>query len=86
MRASRLARDAALLFVLNLTSRALGFVGSLYAARCLGPVKLGLSGVVQAAVQQAGLAYNGGLDPVGVRRIAAKMSRLRGTIMRLLNR
>jgi O-antigen/teichoic acid export membrane protein len=70
LRASRLARDAALLFVLNLTSRALGFVGSLYAARCLGPVKLGLSGVVQAAVQQAGLAYNGGLDPVGVRRIA----------------
>jgi O-antigen/teichoic acid export membrane protein len=71
LRASRLARDAALLFVLNLASRALGFLGSLYAARCLGPVKLGTSGVVQAAAQQAGLLYNGGLDPIGVRRIAS---------------
>jgi O-antigen/teichoic acid export membrane protein len=78
LRASRLARDAGVLLVLNLTSRALGILGSLYAARCLGPVKLGISGVVQSAVQQAGLLSNGGLDPVGVRRIATDPARASG--------
>jgi O-antigen/teichoic acid export membrane protein len=41
-------------------------------------VKLGISGVVQSAVQQAGLLSNGGLDPVGVRRIATDPARASG--------
>src|SRR5258708_5499585 len=71
LRASRFARDAAVLLGLSVVSRALGFLGNAYAAKCLGPTYLGISAVVQTTVSQVGLAYNGGFDTVAVRRIAA---------------
>ena len=71
LRRTQLARDAAWLLIFNLTSRAAAFFGIAYAARCLGPVNLGISAVVQTTAQQAGLAYNGGFDTVAARQIAA---------------
>jgi O-antigen/teichoic acid export membrane protein len=68
---SRHARDATALIALNALARAASFFGAAYAARCLGPANLGLSGLVQATAQQASLAFNGGFDMVAVRRIAA---------------
>lgn len=81
---SRHARDATLLVVLNALARAASFFGAAYAARCLGPSNLGLSGLVQATAQQASLSYNGGFDTVAVRRIAADPSAAReitGTVV-----
>jgi O-antigen/teichoic acid export membrane protein len=71
LRSSKFAKDAALLLFLNLTSRAIGFIGSAYAARTLGPTFLGISGLIQTTSQQASLAFNGGFDNVAVRKIAA---------------
>jgi O-antigen/teichoic acid export membrane protein len=67
---SKFARDAAWLLVLNLISKAIAFVGSAYAAQCLGPVNLGTSALVQTTAMQVGLLYNGGFNTVTVRRIA----------------
>jgi O-antigen/teichoic acid export membrane protein len=74
---SRHARDATMLVALNTVARAASFFGAAYAARCLGPANLGLSGLVQATAQQASLAFNGGLDTVAVRRVAANRQRAR---------
>ena len=66
-----LAVSAIWVLVLNTAANLLLLAGNAYAARSLGPVGLGVSGQVLAAVQQAGLVFNGGLDPVAVRAIAA---------------
>ena len=71
LRSSQFARDAVLLLIVNTVSKAAGFFGMAYAARCLGPVNLGISAVVQTTAQQVALIYNGGFDTVAVRKIAA---------------
>jgi O-antigen/teichoic acid export membrane protein len=71
LRRTQLARDAAWLLIFNVTSRAIAFFGTAYGARCLGPVNLGISAVVQTTAQQAALIYNGGFDTIGAREIAA---------------
>ena len=71
LRESKFARDAAWLLLFNFIAKALSFFGGAYAARCLGPLNLGVSALVQTTGAQAALVYNGGLDPVAVRRIAA---------------
>ncbi|MDB5871160.1 MAG: flippase [Ramlibacter sp.] len=70
-RGSRLGSHALWMFLFNMLSNALLLVGNTYAARCLGPLNIGVSAQVQALSQQAGLAYNGGFDAVAVRAIAA---------------
>lgn len=75
LRRTQMARDAAWLLIFNVASRAFAFFGVAYAARCLGPVYLGISAVVQTTAQQAGLAYNFGFDTVGAREIAADQKR-----------
>lgn len=72
MRNSKFARDALQLLALNLAAKLLQFAGNVYAARCLGPVNLGVSAQVLAVVQQVSLAHNGGFDTVAVREIAGK--------------
>lgn len=74
LRESKFARDAAWLLLFNFIAKALSFFGGAYAARCLGPLNLGVSALVQTTGAQAALLYNGGLDPVAVRRIAADKS------------
>jgi len=71
LRHSKFARDAGWLLVLNFMSKAVAFVGSAYAARCLGPVNLGISALIQATAQQVTLAGEGGFSTVGVRKVAA---------------
>jgi PST family polysaccharide transporter len=70
LRSCKLARDAFWLLVTNVFSKGLMLLGSAYAARCLGPFNFGVSGLVQATVQQVALTSNGGFDLVAVRRIA----------------
>jgi O-antigen/teichoic acid export membrane protein len=60
-----------MLLLMNLLSRAVSFVASAYALRCLGPYNVGVSGLVQVTAQQVGLGYHGGFDTPAVRRIAA---------------
>ena len=71
LRSSQFARDAVLLLIFNVASKAIGFFGTAYAARCLGPTNLGISALVQATARQVMLAYDGGFSIVGVRKIAA---------------
>lgn len=77
VRSSAFVRDSIALLVLNVLSRGASFFASAYALRCLGPYNIGFSALVQASVQQVGLAYNGGFDTVAVRRIAADHDRLK---------
>lgn len=71
LRSSKFARDATRLFVFNLLSRIGSFFGTAYGMRCLGPVNVGISALVQATVQQVSLAFNCGFDIIATRRIAA---------------
>lgn len=71
LRSSKFARDAAWLLVFNLLSRIISFFGTTYAMRCLGPVNVGISALVQTTVQQVALAFNCGFETVAARRIAA---------------
>jgi O-antigen/teichoic acid export membrane protein len=80
MSRSKFARDASLLMILNLVSRVFGFIGSTYAARCLGPVNLGTSALIQATAQQTSLAYEGGFGVVGVRKVASNKANSRAVI------
>lgn len=59
------------MLLLNGLSNLLLLAGNTYAARCLGAANVGIGAQVQAAVQQASLASNGGFDPVAVRAIAS---------------
>ena len=70
MRSSTLARQAVSVGTWNLASRAIAALGTMYAARCLGPAFTGMSGMVIATAQQAALVPSAGLDPVAVRRLA----------------
>jgi O-antigen/teichoic acid export membrane protein len=67
---SNFARNAAWLLVLNLLSRGIGFFGTAYAMRSLGPVNVGISALIQTTVQQVALAFNCGFDTIALRRIA----------------
>jgi O-antigen/teichoic acid export membrane protein len=69
--ASRMARQAAWLFGLNTTAKGMAFVGSAYAARCLGPASLGISAFVLSLSQLMVVLAGGGLDTVAARRIAS---------------
>jgi PST family polysaccharide transporter len=68
---SKFVRDSALLLAFTLLSRGIGFFASAYAARSLGPFKLGVSALIMATVAQVNLAFNGGFDTVAVRKIAS---------------
>jgi O-antigen/teichoic acid export membrane protein len=70
LRYSNFVRDAASPFVFNLLSRAISFFGTAYAMRCLGPLNVGISALVQTTVQQVALAFNRGFDTVAAHRIA----------------
>jgi len=70
VKSSKFAKDAVLLFLYSLAGRVLLFFSNIYAAKCLGPVNLGVSAQILAAVQQAALAFNGGFDTVVVRSIS----------------
>lgn len=65
-----MVRQAAWLFGLNTFAKGLAFVGSAYAAKCLGPANLGISALVLSLSQFVGVVVGGGLDAVAVRRIA----------------
>lgn len=67
---SRFARNAAWLIGLNLFSRGIGFFGTAFAMRSLGPVNVGISALIQAIAQQVALVFNCGFDSVAVRSIA----------------
>jgi O-antigen/teichoic acid export membrane protein len=67
---STLARNAAWLLTLNLLSRVIGFFGNIYAISNIGPVNLGISAIIQTAVQQAAVVIGCGFDTVAVRKIA----------------
>jgi O-antigen/teichoic acid export membrane protein len=69
---SQFVRDAALLLLFNVTSKGILFFGNAYAAKCLGPLNLGISALVQTTVQQVALTYHGGFDLVAVRKIAGE--------------
>lgn len=66
---SPITRSASWMLLWNLLANALMLVSNAYAARCLGAANYGIGAQVQAAVQHAALAYNGGFDTVAVRSI-----------------
>jgi O-antigen/teichoic acid export membrane protein len=68
---SRMIRQAAWLFILNIVAKGSLFIGCAYAAKCLGPRKLGVSAMVYSVSQLVVVLAGGGLDTVAVRRIAA---------------
>lgn len=70
IRTSKFSRDAFIMFILNLIMKILGFFGTAYSLRCLGPINVGVSATIQAYAQQATLLFNGGFDIVAVRKIA----------------
>jgi O-antigen/teichoic acid export membrane protein len=73
---SKFIREAALIFTLNLVSKTILFFGMAYAAKCLGPLNLGISARIQTLVQQFSLFFNGGFDYIAVRHISAKQESL----------
>jgi len=79
-----MARQAMWLFTGNVAVRAIGFFGSAYAARCLGPVNLGISALIQSLVLPLTVANGGGLDTPLVRHVAAKPSIARSIMLRIL--
>ncbi|KER11036.1 MAG: hypothetical protein HY22_00645 [[Candidatus Thermochlorobacteriaceae] bacterium GBChlB] len=68
---SQFARNAVLSVGLSSLSKGLAFLAATFAAKCMGAVNYGISGVAYTAAFQTGLAYHWGLDIVAVRRIAA---------------
>ena len=66
-----MVQQAAWLFGLNTLARGLAFLGSAYAAKCLGPANLGISAMIISLGQLVVALAGGGLDSVAVRRIAA---------------
>lgn len=69
-----MARQAAWLFGLNTLAKGLVFLGSAYAAKCLGPANLGISAMIISLGQLIVVLVGGGLDTVAVRHIAANPS------------
>jgi O-antigen/teichoic acid export membrane protein len=67
---SRFTHDAAWGLFFNLLSKLVGFLGTTYASRCLGPTNVGISALIQTTAQQVTLAYDGGFAIAGVRKIA----------------
>lgn len=74
LRSSRMLQQAAWLFVLNTLAKGLVFLGSAYAAKCLGPTNLGISALIISLGQLVVVLTGGGLDLVAVRHIAANPS------------
>ncbi len=52
-------------------SKGVAFLAATFAAKCMGAVNYGISGVAYTTAFQTGLMYHWGLDIVAVRRIAA---------------
>lgn len=71
LRQSSFARNAAWFLLLNLLSRGVGFFAVAFAMRCLGPVNVGISALIQTTAQQVALAFNPGFDTIAIRKIAA---------------
>jgi O-antigen/teichoic acid export membrane protein len=61
-----------------------GFFGSAYAARCLGPVNLGIASLIQSIVQALVLLNAAGMDLTLVRHVAADESLARPLMFRVL--
>ncbi len=61
-----------MMMILNFVAKGSAFLGSAYAAKCLGPEKLGISAWVISISQLIVVLAGGGLDNVAVRRIAAQ--------------
>src|SRR5258706_15941077 len=71
VRKSKFARDAVIMLVLNTSGKLFMFVGNIYAAKCLGPINLGISAQILAFSQQASIAYNGGVIKITLLENAA---------------
>jgi PST family polysaccharide transporter len=56
-----------------------------HAARCLGPINLGISAQVQLLSQQLALGFNGGIDSIGLRLIARDRAEALPTLTTALN-
>ena len=67
----RLAHQAGEMVIWQILSRGLAFFASAWAARCLGPEKLGISGMIVATTVQAGLFIVLNLDLLLTRRFKA---------------
>jgi PST family polysaccharide transporter len=68
---SQFIRNASLVMVLSVVSKTLAFFASAFAAKSMGPVHYGISGIAHTSALQVGLLYYLGLDIVAIRRIAA---------------
>src|SRR5258705_1198675 len=75
VRKSKFARDAVIMLVLNTSGKLFMFVGNIYAAKCLGPINLGISAQILAFSQQASIAYNGGVDLITGRQLTTDKRR-----------
>ena len=73
-------RDAVTLLILNGISKGVEFFGNAYAARCLGPVKYGISANVLAWIVPVTLGCECGFNTVAVRRIATDKTGCRSLI------
>ncbi len=71
---SQFIRHASLVMVLNAVSKILAFFASAFAAKSMGPINYGISGVAHTSALQVGLLYYLGLDIIAIRRIAASKS------------
>ena len=70
LRQTKWVRDALTLIVLNGVSKGIELFGNVHAARCLGPVKFGISASVLAWIVPVTLGCECGFNTVAVRRIA----------------
>ncbi|MFN3386259.1 MAG: oligosaccharide flippase family protein [Candidatus Thermochlorobacter sp.] len=68
---SQFIRHASLSLLLNSLSKVLAFFASAFAAKCMGALNYGISGVAHTAALQISVLYQLGLDTVATRRIAA---------------
>ena len=80
LRQTKWVRDAVTLFVLNGISKGVEFFGNAYAARCLGPVKYGISANILAWIVPVTLGCECGFNTVAVRRIATDKTGCRSLI------
>lgn len=67
---SSLMREGVSISLLNISSRAVSFVASAFAAQCVGASNFGVSGIIITWAMQVSLLFHGGLDPIVSREIA----------------
>lgn len=75
LRRSSLIRDGIWMSGLNIIAKAANFFGNAFAARCVGAENFGIAGVVSIWAVQSALLFQGGLDAVAAREIAATPKR-----------